>query len=44
MKIIKKIKSYYEYHGLFETLKAIIRKVFHIQNLSMSFDIKNDLE
>lgn len=41
MKIIKKIKSYYEYHGLFETLKAIIRKVFHIQNLSTINKMKN---
>lgn len=39
--MIKKVKTYYEYHGLLETLKAIIRKIFHIQSVSLINQMKN---
>lgn len=39
--MIKKVKTYYEYHGLLETIKAIIRKIFHIQSVSLINQMKN---
>ena len=39
--MIKKVKNYYEYHGLLETLKAIIRKIFHIKSVSLINKMKN---
>ncbi len=39
--MIKKVKSYYEYHGLWKTLKAIFRKIFHIKSMSLTNKMKN---
>ena len=40
-KIIKKVKSYYEYHGLWNTIKAIFKKIFHIQSPNLVDRMKN---
>ena len=40
-RMLNKVKSYYEYHGLWNTIKAIFRKIFRVKTPDLINKMKN---